>query len=90
MEGEPIGRAAYYIEVEYADGSVEKFHEFNFTNGMSKNTVKNVALDCKAGETLTKVSIVIVYRTLCQFYTNLMWYNAAFDWRIEGSVDYSK
>ncbi len=87
ITGNRIGYGAYYVKVEYTDGTVEEFSETNFANGMTKNGTKRVSLQCSTEKVLAKVTTVIVYQVKFKIYEWAV-YEDISDWRVVGTVEY--
>ncbi len=84
-----IGYGAYYIKINYTDGSNREINAVNFLEGKSKGYVFNIDLPIENGKKIQTVDIVFVYEIRTRGPGVLgIWWDEATNWRNEASLKF--
>lgn len=74
INGQAVGKGAYYIKVNYSDGTYLETNKVNFLDGAKENQVINVSLNLNTNKTIKSVEIVAVYELYYDYMSGI------FDW----------
>lgn len=81
INGERVGRGAYYVKITYTDGRVVEKSKTDIFNEVSKGEVVDIPLEPKEGGKIDTIEIVVVYELYYEYYVPIKWPNGETNWR---------
>lgn len=69
-----IGKGAYYVKVNYFDGSISEFNAVDILNGVTKDNLISLNMDINTQKVLKSLEVVCVYELYYDYMSH------AFDW----------
>lgn len=87
-----IGKGAYYVKVNYTDGSFNEFNEVNILNGNAKDNLLSLNIDFNSGKKLKSVEVVCVYQLYYDYMAHILNWGGTkcrADWRCSTTLNFN-
>ncbi len=89
ISGNEIKHGAYYLKVNYTDGSYYETNGTDFLNGMKKDEVKTIPLNVDTEKSISSIEVVVVYEILYSWYDG-WWHDGYSNWRCTNTIEFEK
>ena len=86
INGETVGKGAYYIKVTYTNGEIREFNKENVFDGVSKGSIVEIKPELLEGRTIDTIEVVFVYELYYEYYDGL-WYKGSTNWRCSKTLN---
>lgn len=87
-----IGKGAYYVKVNYTDGSFNEFNEVNILNGKAKDNLLSLNIDFNSNKKLKSVEVVCVYQLYYDYMAHVFNWGGTkcrADWRCSTTLNFN-
>ena len=83
-----ISQGAYYVKVNYADGTFSESNKVDALKDMVKDEVRNITLNVNANKTIQSIDVVFVYELYYEYYNAAWWHSDYSNWRCSTTINF--